>query len=247
MELRLRVVALALEPAMVLARAMTLSLDDVENLTRTAYFREYRERGLSLSQIAKRLRKSPRTTAELAKEAQEETASSLLVRSERLLIRRQILRCLHRGPRSETQLRQALARFPKTAVDEELLYLIEQKILDTDVHGVTVHGTMVDLTDDASEKRFASARHFMNVVTQTLFSRFFSNTRAQQSFARAVTFLARESDIAELGPNQFSNFVAQISDIDARAQGHADALEAHALLAVVPSPQDMLFRSRDSE
>lgn len=50
---------------------MGLSVDDVQRLATLAYFREYRTRGLSLRQIAKRIGKSLRTVATLSKTAND--------------------------------------------------------------------------------------------------------------------------------------------------------------------------------
>lgn len=245
MELRLRVVALALEPAMVLARAMTLSLDDVEDLARNAYFKEYRARGLSLSQIAVRLRKSPRTAAELARRAQEDGQSLLLTRSEHLVLRRNLLSTLHRGARTRAQLQSTLGRFGREAVDQELADLIEQHVVVEQQKKFALSATMVDLTDAAAERRFASAQHFVHVVGQTLFARFFGEENAGDlSFARVLTFLARPKDLSGLGPAQFETLLRNATTLDAAAQEDTSAREAHALIAVVPTSDDILFRSR---
>lgn len=71
-DLRLQVVAIALDPALTLARIMALPLDDLQRLVATSYYREARRRKLTHSAIARRFKKSVRTIATLAREAESE-------------------------------------------------------------------------------------------------------------------------------------------------------------------------------
>ena len=95
LDLRLRVFALTLEPALHLARALSLSLEDVEDTTRATYVQLHRDRGLSLEQIARRIGTSRRTVATLS--AQSSTTLAPLEHSQRIGAPRALIRLLSRG------------------------------------------------------------------------------------------------------------------------------------------------------
>ena len=93
-DLKLGALSALFEPAASVSRLLGLSVDDVQRLATTAYFRELRGRGMSLRQIAGRIGKSLRTVATLSK-----TAASLPepVPDERLDVLRDALQVLTRG------------------------------------------------------------------------------------------------------------------------------------------------------
>jgi hypothetical protein len=91
-ELRLRVFLLALEPALRLARALRLDLDDVREAVAAQYVLLHRDRGLSLEQIARRIGKSRRTIVTLARAATQ--AMETLSQSRTIALRREIVRRL---------------------------------------------------------------------------------------------------------------------------------------------------------
>jgi transcriptional regulator with XRE-family HTH domain len=90
-EQQLAALATLFEPAAALSRIMGLGVDDVQRLATLAYFREYRRRGLSLRQIAKRIGKSLRTVATLSKTASD---TQIDCDDERIELLRDVLRGL---------------------------------------------------------------------------------------------------------------------------------------------------------
>src|SRR5262245_18869748 len=106
-DLRLRMVALALEPGLTLARLSALPLDDLQALVATGYFRQWRARGLSLRGIARVLHKSLRTVATLSSEAGGDAEQ--LPAGERITLRRKLAaRVAAHGPTGRAALAAAI-------------------------------------------------------------------------------------------------------------------------------------------
>src|SRR5688572_13117880 len=110
-DLRLRIVALSLEPTLALARIAGLPLDELQQLVADGYFRELRLRGLSLEQVARRFGKSKRTVVSLSVRSQQE--GPLLDESRRLGWQRQVVRLTSTGARSTEELRAVVGIDPE--------------------------------------------------------------------------------------------------------------------------------------
>jgi transposase-like protein len=138
-DVRLQVVALALEPGLALARLASLPLDDLQRLVAAGYFRDARARGWSFRAIAKRFDKSLRTVTNLSNLSNEHGVP--LESSQRLGWRRQLVHAVAARPEGLTE-RALFAAVPEASAEalaEELAELIEEGILERavreDAHG----------------------------------------------------------------------------------------------------------------
>jgi len=131
-DVRLQVVALALEPGLALARLASLPLDDLQRLVAAGYFRDARARGWSFRAIAKRFDKSLRTVTNLSNLANEHGVP--LESSQRLGWRRQLVHAVAARPEGLTE-RALFAAVPEASAEvltEELAELVEEGILERD-------------------------------------------------------------------------------------------------------------------
>src|SRR5690606_34288846 len=118
-DVRVRVVEVALTPALVLARVMALPLDDLQHLVATAYFREARARGLSFRAIARRFGKSLRTVTHLARRADQD--APLLESHRRLGHRRRAVAWLAlSGPATLAQIARSIPDADRDELQGEL-------------------------------------------------------------------------------------------------------------------------------
>lgn len=233
-------VAVALEPALTLARIMALPLDDLQRLVATGYYREARRRHLTHAAIARRFRKSVRTIATLAREAEAER--SVLARSEGMELRRRVVEALSHGPKTLEQ----LTELPSAAIplEEVLESLIEEGIIEaTDegtYQGVTRH---FDVIAEEAEARLDSLRHFLGAVTRVMYTRFF-NGNAEHGFARVLTFAANPEQLQSTVRAQYTSLRDAVIALDEEASETAP--HASIALLCVEEPSDHHWKGRST-
>ena len=240
-DLRLRIVALSLEPTLALARIAGLPLDELQQLVADGYFRELRLRGLSLEQVARRFGKSKRTVVSLSVRSQQE--GPLLDESRRLGWQRQVVRLTSTGARSTEELRAVVGIDPERA-DEELEQMVESGLLERDADGRYRAAVMhVSFAREDVDARIESLRHFLQTVAHVLYRRFFRAEPGSEAFARVLTFSAVPEALSRLR----ERFYEQLREAAIAADGEApeSAAQGSVVFAAVTTPTDLAWRTRE--
>lgn len=245
-DVRLRVIALALEPALVLARIAGLSLDDVQGLVATGYFREMRSRGYSLRAIARRFSKSLRTVATLSKQASEQGPFAQL--GERMTLQRKLVAHVarHAGA-TRAHLPRALGGADPQAIQEAVAQLIDDGIVIDEGGKLRVVASLLMLTGSTLDQRLDSVRHFLDACTQTLHQRFFAAGSDDSAFARVLSFTATAEDLRRLGSEHYESLKNDVVNADTRAASAADPVQAAVVFGYVRSPGAWWLRPRSAD
>ncbi len=230
-DLRIRVVEALLEPVATLARHTGMSLDDVRNSLDRGYFQLLKKRGLSWEQMARRLGKSRRTVATLAKSAAE---NAPLPQSERLELRRRIVREAATTATTEAEFSVRVRAHPEFSA--ELESLLEDQLLEREGTSIRVRAALLDLLGGDFDQRFSSLRHLLEVVTQTIFQRFFVPSD-DASMARVLTFSVASDELPALAKQAYEHLERLVIEADARAESKDDAIEASVVFCATTRPQ----------
>jgi hypothetical protein len=243
-DLRLQVVAAALEPGLALGRIMALPLEDLQALVTIGYYRSARERGLSLRQIALRFQKSLRSVASIAKLSRD--ARPLLESSSRITQRRRIVeRIAAREAASPEDLCAALPELPEDEACAAIEQLVAEGILTRADDGLLrVAVAHVDLVQGDADHRLDSLRHFLRAVTQTIYRRFFACDPPEAAFARVLTFRASPTRLRELRDAHYEELRARVMELDAGSEHDDAAVQASVTLSFVELPDDHFWRPR---
>jgi DNA-binding MarR family transcriptional regulator len=248
-DVRLRVVAIALEPALVLARIAAIPLDDVQRLVAAGYFREARARGHSFRAIARRAGKSLRTVTNLAKLASEQGA--LLETSQRLTWRRQIVvRVGEKGTAglARRALEEAIPDAPEDVLEEEIAQLVSEGILSEDGGRLRAVARHLDMVQEQLAPRLESLRHFLRAVAGVAYRRFFVVDAEAEAFARVLSFSADRESLASLRSETYASLREKVFSLDAREGGaEDDKVQAMVAFAVVEEPTDPAWRPPRAE
>lgn len=242
---RIRLIALALEPALVLARIAALPLDDLQSLVATGYFRETRARGLSYPMIARRFDKSVRSVATLAKEA---ASKQVLPRATNATTRRRkILETISRRNQvTRKALGQAFSQLSPKELDDELVQLTENGLLVEKGGMFRLAKSHFDFTHGELEQRLDAVRHLFSGVAQVIFQRFFTPTGSTaEAFVRTFTFKADRASLSTFRQRSYERMKDEILDVD-RSAPRNDAANASAILCVVEEPKDPAWSPRSS-
>lgn len=230
LDLRLRVFALTLEPALHLARALSLSLEDVEDTTRATYVQLHRDCGLSLEQIARRIGTSRRTVATLS--SQSSTNQAPLEHSHRIGVRRALIRLLSRGELVSIASARDEVGVKDELFHDELEVLIQERAVES-VDGqlsLTRAWTSYEGTNEA--ERLDSLRHFLSAVGETVRRRFFAQASDDDAFARVLSFSATPEMISTLRKSIFSALCEGASEADTTATQHPDRMDVSVAFCV---------------
>ena len=223
---RLSTLAVLLEPVCTLARVLGLSLDDLQRMLAVAYFREYRQRGLSLPAVARHLGKSERTVAKLSKESREEGS---LEGSRRLQLQRDVVRLGSIGPVDRETVGRLQPRLDATLVDDllgqmELAGLVEE----TEAGWVTV-AEHIDMVSTELEAHL-------------VYARFFKREPEASAFARVWTFTGTRAGLDALERETYERLRASAIALDGE---DTDAKKlASVLFALVEPPDDIAWKPR---
>ena len=196
-DVRLRLIAVALEPALALARVSAVPLDDLQTMVTVGYFRELRTRGMTLRAIARRMHKSLRTVAGLSQRAAQQR--DLLGGSERLRWRRKLVAQVGKHPRASlARLQRALPKVARAELEEELKQLAAQGIVKLSERGAELSADVMTMVSDQLEPRIDSLRHFLDAVTQVIYRRFWTADPEHEAFARVLSFRVEPEEFARL-------------------------------------------------
>jgi hypothetical protein len=232
-DLRLRVVALALEPGLTLARLSGLSLDDLQELVATGYFRQWRARGLSLRGTARAMQKSVRTVATLSQKAG--TAGALSPLGKRIAWRRKLLARVAEARAIDRKKLIAIVRGePRAEVDAEVQQLLDEGLLALSQGVIVLAVKQVRLLDQDLDARLDSLRHFLDAVTQTVHQRFFGDDAI--ALARVLTFRADAARLAELRDKTYAALRDGVVAADGEASAEARGATVAFCIGETPTP-----------
>ena len=248
-DVRLEVIAIALEPALTLARAAAIPLDDLQRLVAAGYFREARARGMSFRTIARRFDRSLRTITNLSKLANEQGLPRST--SQRITWRRQLAELVsQRGGEGidVAALFAAVGGADTAVLKEELQQLVETGILTRNDEQVKVSARHFDLVQEDLAPRLESFRHFLRAVAAVAYSRFFVVDPRAEAFARVLSFTAERSELGGLREGAYEALRSRVFAADAHADGDGDrknparTTAAMAAFCVVETPDDPAWR-----
>lgn len=133
-ELRLLVLREAIQPVVRLARLSGMSLDDLNALVSSAYYREFRDRGHSHQMMTRRIGKSLRSVASLARK--DKDASRPLAGSQVLNAKRAIATRVGKSPLVRSQLVEEYQREHRKSADHESIQAAIDQLLDEGILAV---------------------------------------------------------------------------------------------------------------
>lgn len=236
LDIRLKLVALSLEPALVLSRIIALPLNDLQDLVATGYFREARARGLSYRTIARRFDKSLRTIATLAKEA--DSHDILPSATAALTTRRRILELIAKRRRiTRVALSRAMLNVDSHMLEHELEQLCRQGLLRDEKGTLRAAQSYADMTAGGLAQRLDAVRHLLTTVTQVIYQKFFHVEGEQrEAFARTFTFRADGETLEALRKEAYDGLRAAVLAADKAAA--AEGPTGSVVLCVVETPDD---------
>lgn len=244
-DVRLRVVALLLEPGLTLARIMALPLDDLQALVTSGYFREARSRGLSFRAIARRFDKSLRTITNISKLAGEQGIPHET--SDRVTWRRRLAGVVaSRGPVGVAEALGAVPNADRDVLEDELAHLLEEGVLERDGDVLQTAAAHLDLVQEELAPRLDSLRHFLGAATQVAYRRFFAPDAEAEAFARVFTFSATRDDLRRLREAAYELIRDRVFEADGRAEHADDAVTATVSFCAVEAPADHAWKPRST-
>lgn len=235
LDVRLRAFLLLLEPALRLARRLHLSLDDIEDATRTSMVRILKEEGLSLDDMAAALKRSRRNIASISKLSGELGAS--LNTSRMVMLQREIAtEVSQRGP---IEIERVLSDLTASSGEkaDAVSILFDEGILERATEGkvkITSHWIPFETAD--AETRLDSLRHFLAAVERAVVGRFFVAPPSPKSFARVFSFLSPEGKFRQLIEEFNQRIFALTQEADQSAPSDGTAIPA--MVAICASLTD---------
>lgn len=236
---KLAVLEAMLEPSLTLARALDLSLDDLQKLVATSYYRQYRARGLSQQATARRLQKSIRTVYALAKESAE--GREILEGSERLGWQREVVRIVGSGVTQEQELFRQMRFIKKRDLDETVDNLVEQGVIIRDGDRLLIAPIEVSLVAEDWDHRLQSLRHFLSSIGQVVYQRFF-RLRPGPGFARVLSFQGPTSAVDTLGTKHYAQIKQAVVQADEEAKVSSARADLSLAYCVVERPDDAVWQ-----
>lgn len=189
----------------------------------------YKDRGLSLEQIARRVGTSRRTIATLSKEAQSSRAP--LEHSERIGLRRELIRLVSRSPGVAVDDARTELRAKKDVFHDELGVLIEEGAIESRDGRLELTRAWSSFEGANEAERLDSLRHFLRTVGETVRRRFFSHASDDDAFARVLTFSATDGDLGTLRRGAYELLCREAVRVD-EASKDASATEASVAFCV---------------
>ncbi len=229
-DLRLRVFLLALEPALQLARALSLELDDIQDAVAGQYVLIYRDRGLSLEQISRRIGKSRRTVVSLARHASE--LARRLESNRRMTTRRQLATLAASKPRSPAELLKVCGSDNAAA---ELETLLEEGWLEEHDGIVRAAKDWIPFDGPEDDARLSSVRHFLGAVTATLSGRFFRAPPDPAAMAKVLTFSCDLEMLEQARDALYQHMSTLARELDASAPQNATQVSMAFCVAPIDS------------
>lgn len=223
---RLRLVSIALEPALLLARSVGLSLDDLLRTVSVSYFKSYQQRGLSFTAIARRLGKSRRTVATLANLARTPKPAH---ESEGLSVQRRILLYLGaKGPQTAAALKRRFAKLPGPLYERALEAACDAQIIAISDGKYWVTAELMSMVSSDFERRVASLEQFMQAVANGVHQRFFPHQGRVESFARVLSFRSSAPTLERIRRDCYEELRSAVLAANAECDDASDTMDALA-------------------
>ncbi len=235
-ELEQRVLFSLLTLIVKMAARQGLGLKDLTDWVRVAYFKELRERDLSIGEVANRLDVSERTAKNLSRQLREsfflpERAHNLPTMIEFML---------WRTPMSAQRLRQVIKGADDEAIDEALERLVDEDRVHLDTSGRTpvyVPTRSVNaLLGPDWVGRIGSLNSLMSNLFDTVVGRFF--TEDPRSFARTLSFYIDPKDYGRLTDFFVRQLVPFLTELDQSSNDQADTEPIRMTLFWAPTELD---------
>ena len=236
---KLAVVASLMEPALHLARIAGLSLDDVRELSGAQFFRLLQRRGLSWESVARKLKKSRRTVAKLARQAA--SRDDILMGSERLQLRRRIVRALAERDLAMSELEEQFRGFESEVLLEELDVLRETGIVAAG-QPLRLEAAMLDLLGDDFDRRLESLRHFLESIAHVVYQRFFRDS--DDGMARVWTLSITPNEFESLRNELASALEQRLVEADSHAESSEEAFQVSVTFSAVRTPSAPSWKTR---
>ncbi len=233
-ELEHRVLFSLLSLVVRMAAHQGMGLKDVTDWVRVAYFKELRERGMSMAEVADTLGVSPRTAKSLARELRE----SFFLPEREHNLPTMIEFMLWRVPMSATRLHQVLSGFTRAEIDEALSTLERQERIRLDDSGRTPMYTPTRSVNALVKPEWVGRIGGLNSMIGNLFDtvlgRFFHADK--RAFARTLTFYLTRGRYAQLESFFKEHLVPLIADLDQAS--HEDDAADPIRLTIFWAPMD---------
>ncbi len=214
------------------AGAFELPLAELVDLVQAAHLQTLRERGLTLSDIGRRMDVSERHAKRLLKQLRESFLDT--ERSYDLPVRIEFM--LWAQPMSITRLKQLLRDEP-AAIDQAIVHLVEQQRVlvepggrsptlrpATAIQSLVVSPSAAVPKRDTWLARIGALNSFVASLGDAVYGRFIESS--PKSFARTLNFLVRDEDTPELQRFFNEQLVPFMTALDAKARSAADASAA---------------------
>lgn len=202
------------------AGAFELPLAELVDLVQAAHLQTLRERGLTLSDIGRRMDVSERHAKRLLKQLRESFLDT--ERSYDLPVRIEFM--LWAQPMSIARLKQLLRDEP-AAIDQAIGHLVEQQrvIVEPGGRSPTLRpaNAIQSLVRDTWLARIGALNSFVASLGDAVYGRFIDSS--PKSFARTLNFLVRDEDTPELQRFFNEQLVPFMTALDAKARSAADA------------------------
>ncbi len=230
-ELRRRVLLSMLGPVVRLADHFGISLRELTAWVRLAYFKDQRDRGLSLSQISDKLDVSERTSKALSRQLRE----SFFLPEQAHNLPTLIELMLWRVPMSEARLCQVLPQHSAEAVRAALDVLEREGRVAAHAGRTTTYAPTQSVNAQVQPqwvKRIGGLNSLMGNLFDVVRGRFFE--RDERAFARTMSFTVSPDQLDALDALFLEVMVPAIADLDARSHDDPEALSLRMSLCWAP-------------
>lgn len=183
---RLKIIALALKPALSLAYRVALPLDELYALVESTYLDEHLAHDLSHEQIARRMKRTARSIRTLSKALKER--QHILDASPHLLAERLVLELLNRETCSRATLFARLPQLEEEMVHAAIESLLAQDFLFEDGDALRIREQVVVLLGEDLDAKLDGARAFVDWTYELFAQRFGFSRAAPATVLRMLNF-----------------------------------------------------------
>ncbi len=187
-QFRVRLIAALMEPAIRVAHRLCIPADELVDLLLTEYVRHQIDEGFSFTAIARRLGKSRRKVAYLAKAAK--SPSNLLSDSEHFALRREIASWMAEQGEQDVALKQLKREFavhPDDALLRAVEALAASGVLDHDGERARLSAAFMSTVDTDPGPVIDAVRNLARALSQAVEHRFLDYPR-RVGTARTLSF-----------------------------------------------------------
>ncbi len=189
---------------------------------------------MSWNEIAEHLGKSRRTVGSLAKEASGDAGRQA---NPTLQLKRRMLMTLAReGTSDASYLVEHVSSLSRTELERVLSLLVDEGLAVERDGGYSVSSKWHEILGPGLEERLDSLRHFLSGVGAVVERRFFYAEDESSAFARVLSFSSPAGATRALRDRVFDLIARCAGELDERAEGDLDSVQATVALAFVELP-----------